>query len=65
MFGHVLREWLLRALHGYRYLDGLNRNGQQGIGRLRQQEVNIFRHDDITDHQKLIPAPKLFQGLLE
>ena len=33
--------------------------------RFADQQMNVLRHDDVTEHRETIPAPHLFQGPLE
>jgi hypothetical protein len=60
-----LPEWPLWPLHCDRKLQGLNRLRQNYFFRFAYQQMNMLRHDNMTEDEEVIAFPHRFEGTLE
>ena len=60
-----LPEWVFALLNGYRQLQGLNCFGQDSNSGLADKQMNVFRHDDVTANDKIVPDTHGLKGVLE
>ena len=60
-----LPEGPFAAAHGYRELERVHHAGDRAVYRLADEQVNMFRHDNVAGYHETVPHSCTLQGIFK